>query len=76
MEAWHLALGVVVVLLLAPAIIYNRFVRLRNHCADAWSCIHTELKRRYNLIPNLVNVVKGYAAHERAVLEEVTRLRQ
>ncbi len=76
MEAWHLALGVVFVLLLAPAIIYNRFVRLRNHCIDAWSCIDTELKRRYDLIPNLVNVVKGYAAHEKAVLEEVTRLRQ
>lgn len=54
---------------------YNSFVRLRNHCTEAWSNIDTELKRRYELIPNLVETVKGYAAHEQAVLEEVTRLR-
>lgn len=54
---------------------YNRFVSLRNHCTEAWSNIDTELKRRYELIPNLVATVKGYAAHERGVLEEVTRLR-
>ena len=55
---------------------YNRFVKLRNHCTEAWSNIDTELKRRYNLIPNLVNIVKGYASHEKELLEEVTRLRQ
>jgi LemA protein len=54
---------------------YNRFVQLRNHCTEAWSNIDTELKRRYELIPNLVATVKGYAAHERGLLEEVTRLR-
>ena len=66
-------LFVVVVLL---AVMYNRLVRVRNHCDDAWHNIDTELRRRYDLIPNLVNVVKGYAAHERELLEEVTRLRQ
>lgn len=76
MEPWHIAFAAAAVVFVAVAIIYNRFVRLRNHCADAWSCIDTELKRRYDLIPNLINVVKGYAAHEKAVLEEVTRLRQ
>ncbi len=54
---------------------FNRLVRLRNHCREAWSNIDTELKRRYALIPNLVNTVKGYAAHERGLLDEVTRLR-
>ena len=55
---------------------YNNLVKLRNHCEEAWSNIDTELKRRYNLIPNLVNTVKAYAKHEKELLEEVTRLRQ
>jgi LemA protein len=55
---------------------YNGLVRLRNHVRDAWSGIDTELKRRYDLIPNLVETVKGYAQHEREVLENVTRARQ
>jgi len=54
---------------------YNSLVALRNHIKDAWSNIDTELKRRYNLIPNLVATVKGYAKHEKDVLESVTRLR-
>jgi LemA protein len=54
---------------------YNSLVALRNHIADAWANIDTELKRRYDLIPNLVATVKGYAAHERAVLERVIELR-
>lgn len=54
---------------------FNGFVTLRNQIREAWSNIDTELKRRYELIPNLVNVVKGYAAHEKAVLERVTELR-
>src|SRR5512143_4117455 len=54
---------------------YNTLVALRNHIADAWGNIDTELKRRYDLIPNLVATVKGYAAHEREVLERVTQLR-
>jgi LemA protein len=54
---------------------YNGLVALRNHIADAWANIDTELKRRYDLIPNLVATVKGYAAHERDVLERVIELR-
>lgn len=54
---------------------YNRFVRLRNHITESWSNIDVELKRRYELIPNLVATVKGYAAHEKEVLERVTALR-
>ncbi len=54
---------------------YNTLVALRNHIRDAWSNIDTELKRRYDMIPNLVATVKGYAAHEREVLERVTQLR-
>jgi len=54
---------------------YNVFVRLRQHCREAWATIDTELQRRYNLIPNLVATVKGYAAHERATLEAVVEAR-
>jgi LemA protein len=54
---------------------YNTLVALGNHIRDAWSNIDTELKRRYNLIPNLVATVKGYAAHEKDVFERVTSLR-
>lgn len=78
MESW-IFLAVVLVIVFAPVLYvvgqYNGFVALRNHISEAWSNIDTELKRRYDLIPNLVNVVKGYAAHEREVLERVTQLR-
>jgi len=57
------------------AIQYNGFIALKNHIAESWSDIDTELKRRYDLIPNLVATVKAYAAHEHDVLENVTRLR-
>jgi LemA protein len=67
------------IVLLLPTIFvivqYNGLVALRNHIADAWANIDTELKRRYDLIPNLVATVKGYAAHERDVLERVIELR-
>ncbi|MDX2175001.1 MAG: LemA family protein [Candidatus Sumerlaeia bacterium] len=56
-------------------LIYNSLVRHRNHVAESWSGIDTELKRRYDLIPNLVSTVKGYAAHEAQVLEAVARAR-
>ena len=55
---------------------YNGLVRLRQHVPESWSGIDTELKRRYDLIPNLVETVKGYAAHERDVLEAVVVARQ
>lgn len=54
---------------------YNRFVALRNRTQEAWSDIDVQLKRRYNLIPNLVNTVKGYASHEKELLEKVTLAR-
>ena len=72
-----IVLGVVVLVPLAIlAAMYNRLVGVRNHCNEAWHNIDTELKRRYDLIPNLVRCVKGYAAHEKDVLETVTRLRE
>jgi LemA protein len=54
---------------------YNRLVSLQNHIKESWSNIDTELRRRYDLIPNLVETVKGYAAHEQAVFEAVSRAR-
>lgn len=54
---------------------HNRFVALGQHLRESWANIDVELKRRYDLIPNLVRVVQGYAAHERDVLEKLTRLR-
>jgi len=62
-------------ILLYCVLTYNSLVALKNHIKDAWSNIDTELKRRYNLIPNLVSTVKGYAAHEKDVLESVTKMR-
>jgi LemA protein len=54
---------------------YNRLVHLRQQVNEAWSDIQVQMKRRYNLIPNLVETVKGYAGHEKSTLEEVTRAR-
>ena len=69
-------LGVVVLLFLIwLAATYNSFVRLKQHCRESWSGIDTELKRRYDLIPNLVSTVKGYAAHEKQVLQQVIQAR-
>jgi LemA protein len=64
-----------VVLAIVGVVSYNRFVTQRNLIRDAWANIDTELRRRYDLIPNLVETVRGYAAHEREVLENVTRAR-
>jgi LemA protein len=75
MTAFFLILGVVVVCALAFAIAYNALVRLRNKVSEAWSGIDVQLERRHDLIPNLVETVQGYAAHERAVYEEVARAR-
>ena len=68
-------IGGVVLLLLAVVLLYNRLVRLRNRVENAWAQIEVQLRRRYDLIPNLVETVKGYASHERATFEEVTRAR-
>ena len=68
-------LAILVVLLLANIYFFNRVVRLRNEVDTGWSNIDVQLKRRNDLIPNLVETVKGYAAHERGVFEEVTKAR-
>ena len=67
--------GVVAVLVIAVVVSYNRFVNQRNLIRNAWSNIDTELQRRYDLVPNLVETVKGYAAHERETLDSVTQAR-
>jgi LemA protein len=73
------ALIVIAAFVLLPVIFvvaqYNALVALKNYIRESWSNVDTELKRRYDLIPNLVAVVKGYAAHERDTLERVTELR-
>jgi LemA protein len=68
-------LGVVGFVLLIGVYLYNRLVRLRVRTENAWSQIDVQLRRRYDLIPNLVETVKGYAAHERELFEEVARAR-
>ncbi len=68
-------LALVLVVFLILVALYNRFVRHRNRCDNAWAQIEVQLKRRWDLIPNLVETVKGYAAHERGVFEEVTAAR-
>ena len=70
-----IVLGVIVLVAIAGVISYNRFVTQKNLIKDAWANIDTELRRRYDLIPNLVETVKGYAAHEKEVFEEVARAR-
>jgi LemA protein len=65
----------VILVLLWVAGTYNRLVAVRQHLRDSWSGVDVELKRRYDLIPNLVETVKGYASHERETLEKVIQLR-
>ncbi|MCZ7587379.1 MAG: LemA family protein [Gaiella sp.] len=73
---WIIVLVVIVALIvLALITLYNRFVRLRNRVDNAWAQIEVQLKRRWDLIPNLVETVKGYAAHERGTFEAVTEAR-
>ena len=67
--------GIILVALIAVVSMYNLLVKLRQYCKESWSDTDTELQRRHDLIPNLVNTVKGYATHESKVLEDVTRLR-
>ena len=64
-----------VLVALAVVVVYNRLVRLRNRTENSWAQIDVQLRRRHDLIPNLVEAVKGYAAHERGTFDEVTRAR-
>ncbi|PJJ67948.1 LemA family protein [Chryseobacterium geocarposphaerae] len=68
-------IGIIAIFLLYAVSIYNRLVKLKNLVQEAWSSIDVMLKKRHDLIPNLVETVKGYATHERETLESVTRAR-
>lgn len=68
-------LYIILAIAVIAVVLYNGLVRSRNQVDEAWSDIEVQLKRRYDLIPNLVNTVKGYAAHESGVFEKVTQAR-
>jgi LemA protein len=72
---FYIAGGILLALFLVAAGIYNGFVRLRNQVGEAFATMDVYLKRRYDVIPNLVEIVKGYAAHERDTLERVVQAR-
>src|SRR6202795_3275385 len=74
MGTW-IVIGIVVLIVLWIAFTYNGLVTARNRTQEAWSEIDVELKRRHDLIPNLVNTVEGYVGHERGTLEAVTNAR-
>ena len=72
---WLIVLAIIVIVVVFLALTYNRLVTLRQRVKEAFSDIDVQLKRRHDLIPNLVETVKGYAAHERGVFDEVTQAR-
>lgn len=71
----YIIIGVVVVLLVLVLVTYNSLIQLRNKVKEAFSTMDVYLKKRYDLIPNLVDIVKGYAKHETDALQEVTKMR-
>ena len=75
MTALYVLVGLIVVVLVVLVAIFNKLIRLRQNVRESWSAIDTELKRRYDLIPNLVEAVKGYATHEKSTLEGVVAAR-
>src|SRR5438105_14070001 len=75
MVAVWVVVGLLVLVALYAILTYNRLVRARVRVDNGWSQIDVQLRRRYDLIPNLIETVKGYAAHEREVFEEVTKAR-
>jgi len=76
MVALWIALGIAVILIVLLIILFNSLVRLRNAVKNSWAQIDVQLKRRHDLIPNLVETAKGYMRHERETLEAVTKARQ
>ena len=72
---WWIIGGVLIVLVLFVVFLFNSLVRLRNNVKNSWAQIDVQLKRRADLIPNLVKTVKGYMKHEKTVLENVTKAR-
>ena len=70
-----IAIGIIVVLIIIFVVMYNGFIRLKNYCDEAFATMDVYLKKRYDLIPNLVETVKGYAAHEKETLERVVAAR-
>ncbi|MBT8254343.1 MAG: LemA family protein, partial [Bacteroidia bacterium] len=75
MGTFYILLGLIAVIVFIMIGIFNRFAKNRNMVQDAWSNIDVALKRRYDLIPNLVETVKGYAKHEKTTFEEVINAR-
>lgn len=71
----YILLGIIIVAVLYVIVSYNGFIKLVNRTKEAWADIDVQLKRRYDLIPNLINTVKGYAVHEASVFENVTKAR-
>jgi LemA protein len=71
----YIILGIIVIVIIYFIVKYNSFVSLRTRAQEAWADIEVQLKRRYDLIPNLVNTVKGYATHEQTAFEKVTQAR-
>ncbi len=78
MEGW-IVIGIIAAIVILPLVWlianFNRFARVKQHIRESWADIEVELKRRYDLIPNLVETVRGFATHERDVLEKVIELR-
>ncbi len=70
-----IAVGVILVVVVLIGAMYNRMVTMRNRVENAWSQIDVQLKRRYDLIPNLIKTVQGYAKHEKSLFENVTKAR-
>jgi LemA protein len=75
MTTLYIVLGILAVLVIVVVLTYNGFVSLRNRAKEAWSDIDVQMKRRYDLIPNLIDTVKGYAAHESGTFQKVTEAR-
>jgi LemA protein len=71
----YVLVGIIIIMIFWLIGVYNALIRLKNQTDEAWSDIDVQLKRRYDLIPNLIETVKGYASHEKSVFENVTKAR-